>query len=182
MPNLQKSCVAFVFCSVWERLTEGGYRWGLDGLRGVQQARHMVVDGLVHNSALLEVLDLVVHQLKVLCLGVKCCYSLLLTAVAIQGVVIIQANDGSHVGDEGIRLWVSACSEHVTDQSSWLGNGNGSFPGRLTSVHRLHATMDLSSTIQKLLKDAAWETLNAGRSNYLVEPWEIHQRQMSCVS
>ena len=57
----------------------------------------MVVDGLVCVAAILERLDLVVHHVEVLCLGVKSCHTLALASVPVQGVVVIQTDDGCHV-------------------------------------------------------------------------------------
>jgi hypothetical protein len=66
-------------------------------LRRIQETRDVVVDGLGNCLAVLQVLDLLIHQVKVLSLGVKGCYTLLFPATAIQAVVVIQANDSGHV-------------------------------------------------------------------------------------
>jgi hypothetical protein len=82
---------------------------GVDLLGGVQKARHVVVDGLVDGLALLEGLDLVVHQVKVLGLGVQGGDAGLAAALAVEAVVVVQADDGGHVGDEGVAVGVAAC-------------------------------------------------------------------------
>lgn len=52
-----------------------------------------------------------VHEVKVLCLWCKCSDCLLLAAVTVQAVIVIQANDGGHVADEGVAVGVSACND-----------------------------------------------------------------------
>ena len=66
-------------------------------LRGIQQARDVVVDWLGHSLAILEIPDLLIHEVKVLGLGVQGCDTLLLPAGSVQAVVVIQADDSGHV-------------------------------------------------------------------------------------
>ena len=66
-------------------------------LRRIQKTRNVIVDGLGNCLAILQVLDLLIHQVKVLSLGVKSCYTLPFPATAIQAVVVIQAYDSGHV-------------------------------------------------------------------------------------
>lgn len=68
----------------------------------------MVVDGLLHTLALLERLDVLVHEVKVLRGGVQRSDALLLAAKAVKGVVVIEADDGRHLGDEGVGIGVAA--------------------------------------------------------------------------
>eukprot|EP00963_Diacronema_lutheri_P007453 scaffold649_cov347-Pavlova_lutheri.AAC.92 len=56
----------------------------LDGFSGVQDSRHMVVNGLVHRLSLSQGLDLIVHEVKVLGLGCKGGHTCILATVAIQ--------------------------------------------------------------------------------------------------
>lgn len=57
----------------------------------------MVVDWLGNSLAVFQVFDLLIHEIKVLCLGVERCYALPLPASSIKTVVVIQADDCGHV-------------------------------------------------------------------------------------
>eukprot|EP00955_Chlamydomonas_euryale_P056838 356567-Chlamydomonas_euryale.AAC.8 len=82
---------------------------GVDLLRRVQQTSHVVVDGLVHGLALLQGLDLLVHEVEVLRLGVEGSHLRLLAAVAVKAVVVVQANNGGHVRQQGVGVGVAVC-------------------------------------------------------------------------
>ena len=79
-----------------------------DVLRRVEQAADVVVDRLVHGLALLERLDLRVHELKVLRLGRERRDALLAAALAVERVVVVEADDGRHVADERVAVGVAA--------------------------------------------------------------------------
>ena len=81
---------------------------GLDPLRRVEEPGHVVVDGLVDGLALAQRLDLLVHEVEVLAALVERGDLLDLAAVAVVGVVVVEADDGGHVGDEGVGVGVAA--------------------------------------------------------------------------
>ena len=100
--NASRSCSALFtnnYCQTQTRVNHAVQaHLGSRGiLRRIQETRDVVVDGLGNCLAILQVLDLLVHQVKVLSLGVKSCYTLPFAATAIQAVVVIQANDSGHV-------------------------------------------------------------------------------------
>lgn len=70
----------------------------------------MVVDGLLHGLTILQRLDLLVHEVKVLGLGVQGSDGCNLAAVPVQAMVVIQADHGGHVRDQGVGVGVAACS------------------------------------------------------------------------
>ena len=70
---------------------------GLDSLCRVQEASDVVVDGLADGLVVPDVLDLLVHQIEVLRLGVQRSHALLLAPEAIQAVVVVQADHCGHV-------------------------------------------------------------------------------------
>ena len=86
----------------------------LDLLGGVQQAGDVVVDGLLHRLALLQGLDLLVHQVKVLGLGVQRSHARGGAALAVQ------AARGA-----GERWWRAVTSVHVgrTQRSAAVHRG-----------------------------------------------------------
>ena len=68
----------------------------------------MVVDGLIDRFALLESLDVLVHELKVLGLEAQSGDVQVLAASAVLRVVIIKADDSGHVADQGVAVRVAA--------------------------------------------------------------------------
>ena len=111
------SCVmtpAYLVCEPHRRVQ---YSWpcprahigGLDPLSGVQQARHVVVDGLVNSLPLLKRLHVLVHELKVLCLGAQRSDVQRLAAIAVLCMVVVEADDGGHVADQRVAVRVATC-------------------------------------------------------------------------
>lgn len=69
----------------------------------------MVVDGLIDRLALLEGLNVLVHELKVLGLEAQSSDVQVLAASAVLRVVIIKADDSGHVADQSVAVRVAAC-------------------------------------------------------------------------
>ena len=69
----------------------------------------MIVDGLIDGLALLESLDVLVHELKVLGLKAQRRDVEVLAASAVMRVVVIKADDGRHVADQSVAVRVAAC-------------------------------------------------------------------------
>ena len=67
---------------------------GLDGLGGVEGTIDVVVDGLGDGLAILECLDLLVHEVKVVLTLIEGGESRYLTAVTVVQMEIIKADDG----------------------------------------------------------------------------------------
>ena len=67
----------------------------------------MVVDGLGDSFAFLESFDLLVHEVEVLGFGGKGGDLGFLATITIKRVVVIKADDGGHVTDQGVTVWVS---------------------------------------------------------------------------
>lgn len=67
----------------------------------------MVVDGFLDGLALLDGLDLLVHEVKILRLWRKRGDTLLLAAITVQAMVIIQADNGGVVRQQSVRVGVA---------------------------------------------------------------------------
>ena len=77
---------------------------GLNGLGGVQSTVDVVVDGLRDRLAILQGLDLLVHEVEVVLALIEGGKTGLLAAIAVVEMVIIEADDGGKIGDEGVGL------------------------------------------------------------------------------
>lgn len=81
---------------------------GLDELWRVEQPGDVVVDGLIHGLPFLESLNLLVHQVEVVGPRVERGDALLLPPGPVEGVVVVEADHGGGVADEGVGVGVPA--------------------------------------------------------------------------
>ena len=77
---------------------------GLNGLGSVKSTVDVVVDGLRDGLAVLQGLDLLVHEVEVVLALIEGGEAGLLAAIAVVEMVIIEADDGGKVGDESVGL------------------------------------------------------------------------------
>ena len=108
----------------------------LDGLRGVKGSVHVVVDGLLNGLSVLEGLDLLEHQVKVVLLRVEGGEARNLTALTVVGVVVIEADNGGEVRHEGVSL-PSSVAESTSEGSNNISSEGRSQPaheGRLSAA------------------------------------------------
>ena len=77
---------------------------GLNGLGSVKSTVDVVVDGLGDGLAVLQGLDLLVHEVKVVLALVEGGEAGHLAAIAVVEMEVIEADDGGEVGDEGVGL------------------------------------------------------------------------------
>lgn len=70
----------------------------------------MIVDWLADCLALLDVSNLLIHEVKVLRCRVQGSDALVFPAISIQRMIVIHTNDCGCVADQGIRVRVATCS------------------------------------------------------------------------
>eukprot|EP01083_Nonionella_stella_P288395 981374_1 len=112
-------------------------RGGLNLLRGVHGSVHVVVDGLHDGLSVLKRLDVLEHEVELLLGGVQGGEARDLAALAVVEMVIIEADDGGHVGDEGVGLPSSLSSESSSEGSALLsaeGGGHATHEGGLSAT------------------------------------------------
>jgi len=96
----------------------------------------VVVDGLHDGLALLERLDMLEHEIEALLGGVECGKAGDLASSTVVEMVIIKADDGGHVGNEGVGL-PSAIAKSTAKGPALItakGGGDTSHEGRFAAA------------------------------------------------
>ena len=96
---------------------------GLNGLGGVQSTVDVVVDGLGDGLTVLQGLDLLVHEVEVVLALIEGGEARNLAAIAVVEMVVIEADDGGEVRDEGVGL-PSAVAEATAEGSNCKKHDN----------------------------------------------------------
>jgi len=108
---------------------------GLDGLGSIESSVDVVVDGLLDSLAVLEGADLLEHEVEVVLALIESGETGLLAAVAVVEMVVIEADDGGEVTNEGVGLpsSVSEATAERADDITAKGGGEATHEGGLSA-------------------------------------------------
>mmetsp|Transcript_16818 Transcript_16818/g.40227 ORF Transcript_16818/g.40227 Transcript_16818/m.40227 type:complete len:217 (-) Transcript_16818:220-870(-) len=110
---------------------------GLDLLGRVERSVDVVVDGLHDGLAVLEGLHVLEHEVELLLGGVERGEAGDLAAAAVVEMVVVEADDGGHVGHEGVRLPSVGRAEASAEGTALItaeGGGDATHEGGLSAA------------------------------------------------